>query len=78
VHQHVERDRAVGGSKRRIALDLGDARIAADERAEPQRAVGDGAEVGCRRSAMAVQQRSAFEFLELIDEDPMRGWVEDC
>ncbi len=47
----------------RIDLDLGNTRVAANDRAEPQHAIGDGIEVGGRRAAAAAQQRRAFEFL---------------
>src|SRR5580700_448998 len=55
LHQHIECKRALGVNAQRIDFDFRYPRIAADQRAEPQHAIGDRLEVGGRRAAAAVQ-----------------------
>src|ERR1700729_2890357 len=68
LDQDVERQRALGVNAQRIDFDFRYPPIAADQRAEPQHAIGDRLEVGGRRAAAAAQQRSAFEFLQFRDD----------
>src|SRR5580704_8220241 len=55
LHQDIERQRALGVNAQRIDFDFCHPRIAADDRAEPQHAIGDGVEIGRRRAAAAAQ-----------------------
>src|SRR5580704_17910303 len=68
LHQYVERNRALGVNAQRIDFDFSYLRVALDQGAEPQHAVGDGVEIGGRRAAAAAQQRRAFEFLQRLDD----------
>src|SRR5580704_7794347 len=68
LHQHIERQRALGVNAQRIDFDFRYPRIAADQRAKPQHAIGDRLEIGGRRAAAAAQQRRAFEFLQFLDD----------
>src|ERR1700730_3030603 len=54
LHQDVERQRALGVNAQRIDFDFRYPPIAADQRAEPQHAIGDGVEVGRRHAATAA------------------------
>src|SRR5580692_8818069 len=60
LHQDIERQRALGVNAQRIDFDFRYPRIAADQRAKPQHAVGDGVEIGGRHAAPAAQQSRAF------------------
>src|ERR1700733_8263627 len=68
LHQDIERQRALGVNAQRIDFDFRYPRIAADQCAKPQHAIGDGVEVGRRRAAAAAQQRRALEFLQFRDD----------
>src|SRR3984957_16602564 len=68
LHQHIERHRALGVNAQRVDFDFRYPRIAADDSAEPQHAIGDSGEVGRRRAAAAAQQRRAFELLQFRDD----------
>src|SRR3984957_21003326 len=51
LHQDIERKRALGVNAQRVDFDFRYPPIAADQRAEPQHAIGDGVEVGRRHAA---------------------------
>src|ERR1700722_20176336 len=54
LHQDIERKRALGVNAQRVDFDFRYPPIAADQRAEPQHAIGDGVEVGRRHAATAA------------------------
>src|SRR5580704_17964364 len=68
LRQHIERERALGVNAQRIDFDFRYPRIAADQRAEPQHAIGDGVEIGRRCAAAAAQQRRALELAQFVDD----------
>src|ERR1700723_159130 len=61
LHQDIERQRALGVNAQRIDFDFRYPPIAADQRAEPQHASGDGVKIGGRGAAAAPPPRGPEE-----------------
>src|SRR6202041_204384 len=61
LHQDIERQRALGVNAQRVDFDFRYPPIAADQRAEPQHASGDGVKIGGRGAAAAPPPRGPEE-----------------